>query len=83
MATYRRGTNTATDRALFHEAVVFATNQPEIMAMGRAVITLPDTLMPSWKANNNRIEWTLHVQGSIRLWPDLADTHVLTIHPAG
>jgi hypothetical protein len=81
VATYRRGTNTATERAMFHEAVVHESTMPE--TMGRASITLPDTLMPSWKAANNRIEWTLHVEGRIRLWPDLADSHVLTIHPAG
>lgn len=82
VATYRRGTNTATERAIFHEAVVFESTPAEMLAMGRAAITLPAHLMPSWKANNNRIEWTLHVQGGIRLWPDLADSHVLTIHPA-
>ena len=83
VATYRRGTTTATDRAVFYEAVVFESTQPPMMAMGRVAITLPANLMPSWKANNNRIEWTLHVAGGIRLWPDLADSHVLTIHPAG
>ncbi|MCX6878418.1 MAG: DUF3592 domain-containing protein [Verrucomicrobia bacterium] len=82
IATYRRGTTTATDRAIFHEAVVFESDLPAMMALGRAAITLPDTLMPSWKADNNRIEWSLHIEGRIRLWPDLADSHVLTIHPA-
>jgi hypothetical protein len=82
VATYRRGTTTATDRAIFHEAVVFEATMPEIMTMGRASITLPANLMPSWQANNNRIEWTLHVEGDIHRWPDLADSHVLTIHPA-
>jgi hypothetical protein len=81
VATYRRGTNTATERAIFHEAVVYESAMPQ--TIGRASIPLPDTLMPSWKAPNNRIEWTLHVQGRIRLWPDLADSHVLTIRPAG
>lgn len=81
VATYRRGTNTATERAIFHQAVIYESAMPE--PMGRASVVLPDTLMPSWKAANNRIEWTLHVQGRIRLWPDLADSHVLTIHPAG
>ena len=61
---------------------MFETTTPAMMAMGRASTPLPDHLMPSWKAENNRIEWTLHVEGAIRLWPDLADSHVLTIQPA-
>ncbi|MEI7910379.1 MAG: DUF3592 domain-containing protein [Verrucomicrobiota bacterium] len=82
VATYRRGTNTATDRAIFHEAVIFDSTLPQMIERGRAAITLPANLVPSWKANNNRIEWTLRVEGGIRPWPDLADAHILTITSA-
>jgi hypothetical protein len=82
VATYRRGTTTATDRAVFYEAVFFESTQPLMMAMGRVSIIPPANLMPSWKADNNRIEWSLHLDGGIRLWPDLADSHVLTVRPA-
>ena len=55
---------------------------PRATASGRATTTLPAALMPSWQAPHNRVEWTLRLEGNIRLWPDLADSHVLTIHPA-
>ena len=82
MATYQRGDNNATARAVFHEALLIDTTQPQMIATGRAATTLPSPLMPSWQSPHNRIEWTLRIEGNIRLWPDLADSHVLTIHPA-
>ena len=81
IATYRRGTNTHTDRQLFFNQTIIDTPMPEMMAAGRGSLHLPANLMPSWKGDSNAIEWTLRVHGVIRFWPDLDDSHTITILP--
>ena len=80
VTTLQRGDNNASARTTFHEAVLIESTLPQMIATGRATTTLPANLMPSSQFLNNRIEWTLRIEGNIRLWPDLADSHVLTIH---
>lgn len=81
VATYRRGTNTVTERATFFEKELARAEVENMMASGRASITLPDDLVPSWKASNNRIEWTIQIKASIPVWPDINDSHVIQVHP--
>jgi hypothetical protein len=82
VATYRRGTNSVTERSTFHEAEILSTEMMEMMRAGRGSTRLPAELVPSWKSSNNRIEWSLRVEGSIALWPDISDTHSIEVLPS-
>ncbi|MCC5805769.1 MAG: DUF3592 domain-containing protein [Opitutales bacterium] len=80
-ATYRRGTRSVTDRALFHREVIFETNQPLSHREGGTVLTVPAESMHTFEGGNNRIEWTLVVRGKIPLWPNVNDSYPVTVRP--
>jgi hypothetical protein len=83
-ATYRRGTDMVTDTETFYEEALIDTQDPRNSITGSTRITLPShtaNLMPSWKASNNRIRWTIHVKGSISFWPDVSDKYNITVKP--
>lgn len=82
VATYRRGTNSTTERSTFHEAEILSTERVEMMPSGRAALRIPAESVPSWKTSNNRIEWSLVVEGTIGFWPDISDTHSIKVLPA-
>jgi hypothetical protein len=82
VASYRRGTSTVTERQAFFDGELAEATHARLIEAGRASLRLPTGLPPTWQATNNRIEWTLRVTGEIALWPDLDDSHVITIHPA-
>ena len=81
-ATYQRGTNSATERSTFHEAEIVSTEMAQMIPSGRASVRIPTEVVPSWTAANNRIEWSIVVEGAIALWPDISDTHSIQVLPA-
>jgi len=81
-ATYRRGTTTSTDKHVFETISIFEGGPEGDLRAGRAIVPIPRDTMPSFKAANNQILWTLQVKGEIRRWPDLNEEFSLTILPA-
>ena len=77
-ATYRRGTTTTTDRSVF--AVIEIADRPTA-EKDRARITMPGNTMHSFKSENNKIVWDIHVQGDIRYWPDVKETFEVEVLP--
>ena len=82
VAIYQRGTNTITERSPFFEGILADITQAERLSMGQGRVAIPAGLAATWEAKHNRIEWTLHVRGEIRFWPDIADSYVVKIHAA-
>ncbi len=80
-ATYRRGTDTVTDKATFSESVLLETNDPQDMLEGSHEFSLPITTMHSFEAPNNKIIWDIQVEGEIPRWPDVKDEYVFTVIP--
>jgi hypothetical protein len=80
-ATYRRGTNSVTDRFEFARVPVFES--PAIGPFGSAKVSIPADAMHSFKANNNRITWSLKVQGDVPKWPDVEEQYELIVSPKG
>lgn len=80
-ATYRRGTDTKTDREVFARIDLADAADPATMASGRVARDLPARLMHSFTARNNKIVWALRVRGEIPRWPDVDEEFVLTIAP--
>jgi hypothetical protein len=80
-ATYQQGTRTSTDRKVFFTLDAAAASEPAALPEGRASITLPADTVPSFKATNNRIIWSVRVTGEIPRWPDLKEEFVIEVAP--
>jgi hypothetical protein len=80
-ATYKRGTNTATDTQVFAAIPVFETSEREFLAQGSARVAVPANLMYTFEARSNKVLWRLKVQGEIPRWPDVADEYPITVLP--
>lgn len=82
-ATYRRGTDSVTDKRTFARLSLLDTTDPNQMVAGETAVLLPADTMHSFKSSHNKIVWTLKLHGEIARWPDIADEVTLTVYPAG
>ncbi|RME94613.1 MAG: DUF3592 domain-containing protein [Verrucomicrobia bacterium] len=80
-ATYRRGTQSYTDRETFFEQTLVEATAPAEIREGEASLTLPRDLVPSLDTGNNKILWNLKVQGDIPRWPDIDLAFPITVRP--
>jgi hypothetical protein len=80
-ATYRRGTDTVTDRSTFLTLDLVDTTDPAEINEGRVTLTVPKGTMHSLVAPNNKITWSLEVHGHIHGWPDVKDQYPLAVAP--
>jgi Protein of unknown function (DUF3592) len=80
-ATYRRGTDTHTDRNVFATVPIVDSTEPFEMASGSASFVIPADTMPSFKADRNKIVWTLKVAAEIPGWPDSDDDFEILVRP--
>lgn len=82
-ATYRRGTDTTTDTAVFARVPVADTAERTAMHSGNATVRLPlEAAAPSFQAKNNKVEWSLIVRGTIGRWPDVVVEFPYEMRPA-
>jgi len=81
-ATYRRGTDTVTDREVFATIPIVDTDQSMQIAQGSARVHVPDDTMPSFAADRNKIVWTLKAACEIPGWPDSDDEYEIVVAPA-
>jgi hypothetical protein len=72
-ATYRRGTDSVTDRHVFARFLIATAENPLEIAQGSVRRNLPPGVPPGFAAENNKLLWSLRVQGKIGLWPDLSE----------
>ena len=80
-ATYRRGTNTCTDRNTFYEMELYKTSEASEIASGRVGFIVPQDTMHSFEAENNKVLWNLDIHGDIRRWPDVKESFKITVTP--
>ena len=80
-ATYRRGTNTYTDRNTFASFKIVETEQPLSISAGEAQVTIPQNTMHSLDVASNKIIWKLAVKGEIKWWPDVSQNYPLLVLP--
>jgi len=80
-ATYRRGTDTKTDKEVFATLDIAAVSGLASGEPGRATLRLPARTMHSFKSDNNRVVWVLRVKGGISWWPDLEEEFGFSIVP--
>jgi hypothetical protein len=80
-ATYRRGTRTCTDKSAFARIVIADLAPGGQLARGRTDFTIPDSLVPTFTAPNNKILWSLNVRGDVHRWPDVSEEFELIVLP--
>ena len=81
VATYRRGTDTRTDRHVFHLVTLLETRDPALMQTGNVTVAIPGDSMHTFNAGNNKIEWKLELHGEIPRWPDVKLDFPITVLP--
>ncbi len=80
-ATYRRGTNTYTDREAFATIDLVTTSAEWEIGRGSAEIEIPEDTMHSYASANNGVVWSLIVQGDIPRWPDVSESFEIEVRP--
>ena len=81
-ARYRRGTSNYTDKDTFLTLPVVDSAQPvEIAAGGSANFAIPATVMPTFRAEHNKILWTLKVSCELPRWPDTEEEYEIVVRP--
>jgi hypothetical protein len=81
-ATYRRGTDTYTDKSTFRTIEIADTTDRREIFSGSVGLVVPEDTMHSFEASNNKIIWDLCVRGDIHRWPDVKDDYPFVILPA-
>ena len=77
-ATYRRGTDTSTDKNVF--ATIEIARKPNADP-GRARVEIPEGTMHSFNSDHNKIVWEIHVKGEIGYWSDVDETFEIEVLP--
>ncbi len=80
-ATYRRGTDTHTDREVFARITIVDTTSEYEIPQGDRDVRIPEDTMHSFTGNSNRITWELKVSGEIARWPDVDEEFELDVRP--
>lgn len=80
-ATYQRGTTTVTDKEVFTTIPIFDTANPWDIQNGHARLLVPPGTMHTFRAEHNKVLWTLRVHGDIPRWPDVKDEYEITVLP--
>ncbi|MGJ8651796.1 MAG: DUF3592 domain-containing protein [Opitutaceae bacterium] len=80
-ATYRRGTDTKTDKSIFYAETVVDLEDPRTQQRGTATLSIPLDSMHSFDSGNNKINWSLTVAGEIPRFPDIDDAYPITVRP--
>jgi hypothetical protein len=80
-ATYRRGTSTSTDKAVFARIELVTSGRGKDLRRGKVKLAIPADTMHTFKSRNNKILWVLQVKGDIPMWPDIGDEYPLEVLP--
>ena len=80
-ATYRRGTDTITDKNVFCSIEVAEVQSSEDIEFGSRTVTIPADTMHTFKGDRNRISWRIVVHGDIPWWSDIKETYEFRVRP--
>lgn len=81
-ATYRRGTDSVTDKRVFMRLPIFEATGWAKIASGAVKIQIPPNTMHSFASSSNRIVWVIELQETISNWPDVNCEYAITVAPA-
>ncbi|MCC6953367.1 MAG: hypothetical protein IT290_04550, partial [Deltaproteobacteria bacterium] len=82
-ATYRRGTDSVTDKNVFFTAQQSTTNVSGSLARGEISFEIPATTVPSFQSpsGNNKIAWSVKVTGEVIRFPNFTDVYPIPVFP--
>ena len=80
-ATYKQGTNRSTAKSTFYQKELFQTIRPSEMTANSCDLIFPADALPTFKGKNNRIVWTLHLEGKVSKRPKVKESFPLTLNP--
>jgi hypothetical protein len=80
-ATYRRGTDTYTDRQVFATLGVVDSTADWEIPRGATEVSIPEDTMHSFDGSSNKIVWEVKVAGAIDRWPDVEQSFPITVRP--
>jgi hypothetical protein len=80
-ATYRRGTDSHTDREAFASFEILSTGNDWEIPRGSAQVEIPEDTMHSFASSNNAVVWSLVVHGDIPRWPDVSENFEIEVRP--
>lgn len=80
-ATYRRGTNTYTDKETIATFDLLDSQDRRDIAHGAGSVTIPADAMHSFTADNNKIVWSLKMEGDIPRWPNVKAAFEIVVLP--
>jgi hypothetical protein len=80
-AQYRRGTDTRTDKETFAVIPLVDSTDSYQMASGSTSFVVPADTMPSFRADHNKIVWTIKAQLEIANWPDSDEEFEVLVRP--
>lgn len=81
VVTYRRGTDTVTESTLFELIRVATVDDPMSIAFGSAAVQIPNDVVPTLEANNNKVIWSVNVKGDIPWSPDISESFPFRVTP--
>ncbi len=82
-AQYRQGTSTRTDKEVFAVMPLVDTTDPYLMANGSTSFTVPESTLPSFRSEHNKIVWTIKAELEIANWPDSEEEFEVLVRPEG
>jgi len=80
-ASYRRGTDTHTDRDVFACIELIDITSDWQIARGSTEVEIPEDTMHSFASGNNAVVWSLNVHGDIARWPDVMESFEIDVRP--
>lgn len=80
---YISGTDTMTDRHVFHQASLYDSGSSPPMTEGRGRIAIPANTMWSWAARHNKIVWQIRVKMRLAGLPATNECFPFVVVPAG
>jgi hypothetical protein len=80
-ASYRRGTDTHTDRSVFASFELVDTSSDWEIPRGSAEVAIPEDTMHSFSAASNAVVWAIYVHGEITRWPDVEESFEIELRP--
>ena len=80
-ATYRRGTDTTTDKRVFARHLLLDTTDSTQIAAGETLLALPADTMHSFAAARNKVVWSLKLHGDVPRYPDIDDEVAIVVYP--
>ncbi len=80
-ADYTRGSDLCTDEESFSSIHLAHMTNPLGMITGSTVVSIPPDTVHSFRSDNNRIIWSIHVKGDIGNWPDIDEEFEIHVMP--